>query len=165
MPRRIICINCSRTVDGNPRLKGTQKYCRAERCQRARKALWQRNKKADDNDYGMRQEKCQERWFEKRPPDQYMSEYRQSHPDYVKSNRLKQKERNKRRSIVQAVNLSGKTDIYFLKSLGSDAERKIVKMDTLIVQLTPLHDKEFRDRCLQKDCKDGRVNRSNENIA
>jgi len=49
-----------------------------------------------------------------------------------------------------------KTNIYMLKRLEVETVQKIVKMDTLVVQLTPLQDMSLFDSRFCPDCKDGR---------
>ena len=88
------CMACGRHFNQNPRVKD-QKYCSEASCQKERKRIWQRKKRAEDPVYRANQLDAQERW-RKRNPD-YWREYRKRNPDYVRSNRLLQKERNKRR--------------------------------------------------------------------
>jgi len=121
---------------------------------------------ATDREYRIRQKVCQHRWRQQKPLHEYQREYREQHPQYVELNRLKQSERNKKRrkeadmeKIVKmdALNtLPMKTNIYMLKRLEVETVQKIVKMDTLVVQLTPLQDMSLFDSRFCPDCKDGR---------
>lgn len=153
MPSKFVCQHCKRLIAANPRLKGQQRYCGDKRCQRARKRIWQRNKIASDGQYRLRQKQCQRRWCQSRPLHQYQREYRERHRQYVEVNRQKQIERNNKRDrqvemekIVKMDTLahsSEKTGIYLLHRLRRGASGKIVKMDALVVKLTPLHDVEL----------------------
>ena len=145
MQKTIICKSCGKQKPANIRLKGTQKYCGDRACQRARKALWQRQKKAQHHDYCSRQNGCHERWCENKPIDQYMSQYRRDNPEYVASNREQQKIRNQKRRAKAAAekivkmdalqNQPEKSSSYTMTTYKVDASKKIVKMDTLLVEL------------------------------
>lgn len=150
MTSKFVCRNCGRQANANPRLKGGQHYCKSRECQRARKRSWQKNKLANDPDYRRRQKECQRSWCKRKPLHHYQSEYRKRHAEYVEANRLKQRERNRRNDMAEDMqkivkmdtffSASRKTGTYLLNWLGGEGPEKIVKMDTLIVQLTPLHD-------------------------
>lgn len=77
-----------------------QRYCSKKQCQKARKAKWQRDKRAGDEDYRKNQADSQARWAAKNQG--YWKRYRASNPEYEKRNRQKQKERDrtKRRTGV-----------------------------------------------------------------
>jgi hypothetical protein len=145
MQKTIKCKNCGQEKPANIRLKGTQKYCGAVECQRARKAAWQKEKMAKDADYRASQHECVKQWREKRPPHQYQKQYRQDHPEYVSDNRNKQRIRNQKRraqttheKIVKMDALQKqleKSEIYIMTPYKMDTSKKIVKMDTLLVQL------------------------------
>jgi len=146
MPKTIICKNCVKQVPANIRLKGTQQYCGEPDCQRARKAAWHRAKKVKEADYCTRQKQCAKNWRENKPAHKYQDLYRQDHPDYVAKNREQQRVRNQKRrnqssqqKIVKMDALQDqpeKTMDFILTSYQMDASKKIVKMDTLLVQLT-----------------------------
>ncbi len=127
----------------NPRLK-EQSYCGEPPCQRARKTDWERNRCKSNPKYKTQRQKSQERWRKKRPADQYQSNYRDSHSDYVKDNREKQLTRNKKLSqkrsekkIVKMDTLNHESPVYVMNCFKQDAStKKIVKMDTLFVQFT-----------------------------
>ena len=148
MAALFLCKNCHELKPANHRLKGNQEYCSASACQRARKAAWQKNKMATDLTYRGRQKECLRRWRKARPLDQYQKQYRLQHPEYVAKNRQLQRIRNKKRlnsqndqKIVKMDALkkpSKKSNTYLMNPYKVDASGKIVKMDTLIVQLTDL---------------------------
>ncbi len=140
------CINCNRLVKANVRLKGKQKYCGRSECQRERRKRWYRKKIKTDSAYSTRQKQSKKKWRDKKPAHEYQRDYRATHPEYVESNRQKQRERSRRRQgtinkqtrekIVKIDALKPealeKTKIYRMRILGGE---KIVKIDTLIVQL------------------------------
>jgi hypothetical protein len=77
-----------------------QKYCTKEKCQKARKAKWQRDKLASDELYRQNQYDCRDRWLEKNPD--YWKNYRENHPDYTQRNREMQRVRNRIRRCQNA---------------------------------------------------------------
>lgn len=152
MKKTFICKNCNKRKPVNIRLTVPQQYCGDAPCQRARKAEWQRQKKATDANYLARQQQCVRQWQHNKPFHRYMNQYRQHHPDYVAQNCDQQKVRNQKRrlqlqqqKIVKMdalVKQREKSTIYVMTPYQVDASKKIVKMDALLVQLTVLH----RDR-------------------
>lgn len=95
-PKR--CAHCRRMLAPG-RIKN-QRYCKQTACQRARKALWQRQKMATDADYQANQADAYEHWYQQNPD--YWRKYRDRNPDYVKRNRRLQTRRNaKRRRIAK----------------------------------------------------------------
>jgi hypothetical protein len=149
MSKTFICKNCKKEKPVNIRLIVPQQYCGDARCQRARKAEWQRHKKATDADYRARQQQCVRHWQQHKPLHQYMSQYRQDHPDYVVQNRDKQKLRNQKRRLEQQqqkivkmdafVKQLEKSTTYIMTPYQLDASKKIVKMDALLVKLKVFH--------------------------
>jgi hypothetical protein len=129
----------------NVRLK-EQSYCGESKCQKARKAAWQRKELKDNPKYKARQNQSKEHWRKKRPAHQYQREYRESHPDYVEDNRKKQRKRDEKRAlkmsqkwfkkkIVKMDALIAQSPLYVMNSFKQDAStQQIVKMDRLIVQ-------------------------------
>ena len=89
------CAHCGCPLVPNPRARN-QNYCGSKECQRARKRLWQKQKRATDPDYKANQKACQKAWVEKNPG--YWRNYRKEHPEYVERNRLLQKVRRSRQS-------------------------------------------------------------------
>jgi hypothetical protein len=148
------CKNCGARKPANPRLKGNQNYCRESKCQRARKADWQRNKLAKDAEYRDQQKENLEQWRKKKPADQYQRHYREQHPEYVRRNREQQRIRNRKhrttvseKKIVKMDafgNPIEKSTTYIMKPYSMDRHGKIVKMDTLIVQLQPFQEPSSR---------------------
>jgi hypothetical protein len=93
-----ICVMCGRSF--NPRRSGSrQAICGREACKRKRKRQWQMEKRRKDRDYRDNQEWAQKRWVAKNPD--YWAKYRLQHPEYVEDNKLRQRERNSRRRVVQ----------------------------------------------------------------
>ena len=95
---------------------------------------------SEDPSYKQRQANAQKKWRKEKPAHEYQKHYRQTHPQYVEANRIKQKERNKkhRRKIVKIDALNSKplnTGYYRIRFLDPKASEKIVKIDTLLVQL------------------------------
>ena len=96
-----------------------------------------------DESYRERQAQARKRWRQEKPAHEYQKLYRQTHPEYVKANRIKQKERNKKRlqKIVKIVKIDAlnskplNTGYYQISFIDAKAPEKIVKIDALIVQL------------------------------
>jgi len=145
MLKTIICCNCKEKIKGNPRLKGNQQYCGASECQRARKRLWKHEKNQNDESYRKKQTDYLAHWRKAAPFYQYMRDYRQKNPEYVALNRQKQPQRNKRSrqrekeaKIVKVDALLPnplKPKTYEMTCFERYTSGKIVKVDTLIVQL------------------------------
>ncbi len=144
MQKTFICQGCNQQKPANPRLKGKQKFCGELRCQRIRKAQWQKTKMQNDTVYRSQQHECLQKWRKERPLHRYQHEYRATHPSYVAENRRKQKIRNRKRlggqteieMIVKMDALSQiKSATYVMTPLATE---KIVKMDALVVELTVL---------------------------
>lgn len=89
------CSACGAPFNPRPQ-SPRQAFCPAEACQRARKRLWQRTKRATDEDYRENQSEAQEEWRRSHPD--YWRRYRDSHPEYAAANRKQQRQRNARRS-------------------------------------------------------------------
>ncbi len=96
------CAHCGDPFEPNPRVKN-QEYCGKKECQRERKRVWQQEKMKSDPDYKANQQDCQKRWRDKNPD--YWRKYRSQHPEYVERNRLLQKERDKKRRILNLANM------------------------------------------------------------
>lgn len=112
-----ICLCCLEPF--SPR-DHRQRYCSDKRCQRKRKAQWQRKKMSHSNDYRQSQRDAQKLWHSKNP--RYMQQYRTAHPEYVEHNREQQKKR--RNQQVQ----------HTIPSVNIDV-RPVVKMDAAPMQL------------------------------
>lgn len=74
-----------------PRNK-SQSFCPKSRCQRTRKALWQKQKIASDPDYKEGQRLSQKKWLQNNPD--YWKKYRRRNPEKADRNRSLQKIRN-----------------------------------------------------------------------
>lgn len=143
MQKTFICKHCKREKPANFRLKGNQEYCGDIECQQARKAAWQREKMARNADYRANKKERNQQWRKSRPAHQYQRQYREEHPDYVEKNREKQRIRNKKRSTLvsaeKIVKMDALTNIgsntYIMTPYKENASGKIVKLDTLFVQL------------------------------
>lgn len=90
----IPCYSCGHFFVPNPRNKN-QRYCGKARCQKARKAAWQRNKMAIDPDYRADQKLSRQKWARSHPD--YWRNYRKQNPQITDRNRILQRIRNKRR--------------------------------------------------------------------
>lgn len=91
------CRHCGCFFDPNPRVK-SQRYCRKDACQRARKSAWQKNKLATDTDYKDNQRACQKQWHALHP--EYYRKYREEHPLYCRNNRFFQTLRNSKARVI-----------------------------------------------------------------
>jgi hypothetical protein len=91
------CRHCHTIFFPNPRIKN-QQYCNRSECQRARKALWQKQKMQRDPDYQENHLEAQKNWLKDNPG--YWKAYRAGHPTYVEVNRLKQQNRDRKRRLV-----------------------------------------------------------------
>jgi len=106
--RTLVCRHCGRTILANKKLKHlTQHYCGGKACQSARKLNFDRHKYKTNGLFrshklqGVRDRKNSKKTDEGNPffGSHYQSSYRESHPEYVLENKLRQKHRNaKKRS-------------------------------------------------------------------
>lgn len=90
---KILCIYCGDFFDPGPRHKN-QTTCKKVKCQRARKAAWQRHKLKTDPDYRFNQKVSQGKWLKANPG--YWKAYRKRNPDKAQRNRILQAVRNRR---------------------------------------------------------------------
>lgn len=139
-----ICVCCGKKFISDSRVK-EQKYCGNKRCQRARRALWQREKMRKDEDYRDNQKRCQKEWAAKNPD--YYRRYRKKHPDKVGRNRFLQIGRDSRRRKNGLDKLLAKMD-----SIGNRLHRRsggtfklipkssklLAKIDVMTVELVPM---------------------------
>jgi hypothetical protein len=132
------CVYCKRRFIAVHAKLCNQQYCSRRECQRARKRKWQREKLARDIAYRENQAAAQKEWCSKNKG--YWKEYRRKNPDYAERNRLKQRERNRRRRSgdeIAKMDASGTENIitsgsYRLVPLCNDG---IAKMDAVIVKI------------------------------
>lgn len=138
------CACCRQVLPRNPRVKD-QQYCGAAKCQKARKAKWQREKMRTDQEYRTSQQEGQRLWQQNNPD--YWQRYRSNNSDYRHRNRLLQKVRDSRRrrrhqatkddlakmDTLESI-LNDNTGIYFI----SPDPGNLAKMDALPVKIIPL---------------------------
>jgi hypothetical protein len=91
------CHHCGKSTRLNPRLKGEQKYCSEKECRKASRRVWKKQQYTNNDEYREKTKEDQKRWRAKTPANQYQKNYRDTHPDYVNTNRKLQKVRNKKR--------------------------------------------------------------------
>ena len=133
MGQKIRCANpsCRRLFLPNPRVKN-HRYCEKKDCQRARKRRWQRQRLKDDLLYQEDQRDAQQCWMEQNP--HYWRHYRSQHPEYVKRNRLLQRERDRKRRMINLAKMDASQSIFPIKP-GSyyliSAKDDLAKMDPL----------------------------------
>jgi hypothetical protein len=87
MNRQSRCVHCRCRFVPHPRVK-RQRFRSNARCQRARKARWQRDKMATDADYQANQRDARQAWQHSHPD--YWRQYRLRRADYRERNRLLQ---------------------------------------------------------------------------
>lgn len=92
---QILCIYCGDLFDPSPRHRN-QTACKKAKCQREKKAVWQRHKMRTDPIYRSNQEISQRQWARTNPG--YWKQYRKSNPEKAERNRILQTIRNRRRS-------------------------------------------------------------------
>lgn len=133
--KHCLCCGCSFT----PRAQSPgQEYCSSLNCQRERRRLWQKTKRQIDPDYRENQARAQQKWNDRHSG--YWAEYRRSHPDYVETNRNRQRLRNLKLSTseIAKINVMGST--FQLKSgfylLIDASSPKIAMEDACIVEIT-----------------------------
>ena len=122
-----------------------QKYCTKEKCQKARKAKWQRDKLANDGAYRQNQKDCRDQWLQNNPD--YWKNYRNKNPAYAKRNREMQRERNRTKrsrnsteSILSPIaNMDASDDennkISGRYQLIPCKGQKVANMDVIIVEI------------------------------
>ncbi len=129
---KIKCNSCNRVLDANWRVKN-QKYCGRDECQRIRRRNWQASKMKNDIDYRKGQKDSFCKWYERN--SHYFRRYRQSHPEYVEKNRIKQRQRDKTKGLCN--HFLVKMDSLTAQVLHSQGETilttcpLLVKMDSL----------------------------------
>lgn len=146
------CLGCGVLFHIRPQVPH-QSYCSNNACQRKRQQEWQRKKLRDDPDHRENRDRAQRAWSERNPD--YWRSYRDSHPDYVASNRLKQQERDARlskgelaKNDVSNAESILRAGVYDLKILPSGS---IVKSDVLTVEIS-IHI--CSEGAKNEDCKD-----------
>jgi hypothetical protein len=107
----IPCLGCGIFFKPRNKLQG---YCSHPDCQRARKALWQRQKLANDPEYSQSQKLSNNKWLANTP--NYWKDYRSRNPEKAARNRVLQRIRNRAKA---------RTD----KGLDTSRHVGIAKMD------------------------------------
>ena len=90
---KIPCTYCGDFFDPSPRHKN-QTACKKEKCQRAKKAAWQRFKMKTDPVYSANQKSSQNKWLAANP--NYWKAYRKRNPEKAERNRILQASRNRK---------------------------------------------------------------------
>ena len=140
MPIRRRCVACGRLFNVRPQIPD-QSYCAELPCQRERKRLWQKERRAADPDYKDNQARAQTAWVQRHPD--YWREYRASHPEYASQNRERtriraREERGSSEPLPDPQQLAEllTSGLYRLSVL---AVERVAKMDvSFIVELVPL---------------------------
>jgi len=86
----IPCLGCSDFFIPRNR---SQEYCSKPACQKARKALWQKEKLKNDPEYKETQKLSNQKWLLDNPD--YWKNYRQKNPEKAIRNKLLQRIRNR----------------------------------------------------------------------
>lgn len=103
MSARRRCAACGKLFKVLPQVPD-QSYCAEPACQRERRKLWQRIRRAEDPDYRDNQARAQEAWLERNPD--YWRDYRRRNPEYTERNRERQRTRSQERRDVHAPRLA-----------------------------------------------------------
>lgn len=141
-----MCVHCGANFSKSPRHKN-QTHCKARKCQRARKAAWQRQKMRTDPEYMANQKLSNRKWRESHPG--YWKEYRKRNPEKTQRNRLLQRFRNRRKSghrsacreKIAKMDSSKPSNPYKFKAMGQYwLVPAIAKMDALKVNIIAISD-------------------------
>ena len=96
---QIPCVYCGDYFDPSPRHKN-QTACKKEKCQKAKKAAWQRHKLKTDPIYKANQKSSQQQWLKANPG--YWKQYRENNPEKAERNRILQARRNRKARFAPA---------------------------------------------------------------
>jgi hypothetical protein len=148
MPQYFRCHHCKQSYAVNKRLKCNQHYCSSPTCQQARKNQWEREKNHQDERYHQKRQKTKSTWRKQKPAHAYQKAYRCEHPLYEQNNRKQQQMRRTQRSsavheakpsVVKTDALTsvsiGKSGLYKIRIYKTGKGEKIVKTDTLLIEL------------------------------
>ena len=94
---QIPCVYCGGFFDPSPRHK-SQTACDKLKCQRAKKAAWQRHRLETDPIYRANQNTSQQQWVEANPG--YWTQYRERNPRSAERNRILQVRRNRKARLL-----------------------------------------------------------------
>lgn len=144
MSARRRCAACGVNFKVLPQVPD-QSYCPSDACQRERRKLWQRERRARDLDYRENQARAQEAWLARNPG--YWREYRRRNPEYAQRNRERQRERARERArerVDPGVAKTAASDVAALIASGLYtitvvAVNHVAKMDSsYLVLVTPV---------------------------
>jgi hypothetical protein len=90
---QILCVYCGDFFEPSSRHKN-QTACKKVKCQRAKKAAWQRHKLKTDPIYAANQKSSQQQWIKANPG--YWKQYRKKNPQQAERNRIGQAMRNRK---------------------------------------------------------------------
>ena len=90
---KLPCTYCGDFFDPSPRHKN-QTACKKEKCQKAKKAAWQRFKMKTDPIYRANLKSSQQTWLTTTP--NYWKSYRKRNPEKTERNRILQAARNRK---------------------------------------------------------------------
>lgn len=132
------CAGCKKHFHPRPQ-SPRQQFCSEASCQKKRRKRWQAAKRQNDADYRENQARAQAKWAGANPS--YWSDYRQRHPDYVKRNRERQRQRDARRRVTSVLAKSDAcasetgvpSGIYRLSPVTGD---ELAKSDAWMVRIT-----------------------------
>lgn len=135
------CAACAASFRPRPQAR-EQRFCSRPECQRERRRRWQKNKRQRDADYRENQRRAQRNWAERHGG--YWREYRARHPQSLERNRVRQRERDRRRrgGVLAKMDVSMPpqpvpSGIYEIRRVTQGAEA-LAKMDVWRVQLAVL---------------------------
>jgi hypothetical protein len=110
---QIQCIYCGDFFDPSLRHKN-QPACKKDKCQKEKKAAWQRHKKRIDPVYAASQKISQKQWAKAHPG--YWKEYRRKNPEKAQRNRTLQAIRNRK---ARSSDSNAKTDAFLIAKMDS----------------------------------------------
>lgn len=146
------CMCCHKSFQPRPQVPN-QICCSAPECQRERRRRWQQSKLQTDPDYRDNQSSAQRVWMDKNP--KYFREYRRTHPDYVESNRKKQRLRDVPLHEQKLVKMDASTPLQPFPSgvyrIRPAVVSGLAKMDACIVEITLLS---ATCPCNEESCKE-----------
>lgn len=101
MMESILCPCCDTFFIPRNKL---QAFCSKPDCQKARKALWQKNKLATDPEYAKGQDLSNQKWLMNNPD--YWKKYRRKNPEKADRNRALQRIRNQKTQPVKTIGIA-----------------------------------------------------------
>lgn len=144
MSARRRCAACGKPFAVLPQVPD-QSYCADPACQRERRKLWQRLRRAKDPDYRDNQARAQEAWLARNP--EYWREYRRRNPEYTQRNRERQRTRAQEQRDAPPLQSTFRTDVgvpvtglYRLRVVAVDGVAK--KNASILVELVLVEEEE-----------------------